>query len=262
MRAQLAHLAVDSIIDVDTEENAANEAMLDTVAELLRLQGATKQAEAQRSDELQAAQRENSVQSRALESQRGDVSSAGAETQKWRLQLDTARQEFRTEKGKLARQNKELEKERAQLAGRDTQYVAKLRKVESEATRLKDQLQKAQNPAKGRQAAKGGVAMVRELPASTRTNTGRRGGDAATSGSQRFMDDAHDAYTETLAELRSENETLRASLQTLQEELTDACNDALNPASRGEQAGAAAAEPTVMKGAMLLPVDLMQNGAI
>ena len=265
-QAQLAQLSVDSIIDGETEENAANEAMLDTVTELLRLQGASKQAEAARGDDLLAAQREVGVKSRALESLRGDLSSADAEARKWRLQLDTARQEFRSEKARLSRQNKELDKERARLAGKDAQYVAKLRKVESEATRLKDQLQKAQNPAKGR-PAKGGVAMVRELPAPARTNSGRRGGDAATSEPQRFMDAANDAYTETVAELRSENEALRASLQTLQEELTDACNDALHPPSRatacdedGDGAEGAAAEPTVLKGAMLLPVDLMQDG--
>lgn len=141
-----------------------------------------------------------------------------------------------------------------------SRYIAKLRKVEGEVSRLKDQLQKAQNPSKGRKD-RGGIAMVRVLPAVTRTTNGQ--GRAEVSDVQRLMDDAHAAYTETLSELRNENECLRDSLQALQEELVDACNDAVNPrrhsvhtvAERSRVEGGVAS-----RGMMLLPIDLMQNG--
>eukprot|EP01043_Picozoa_sp_COSAG02_P067336 COSAG02_NODE_10788_length_1858_cov_1.243889_2_plen_187_part_01 len=183
----------------------------------------------QRSDELRAAEREISVQNRALAELRDDIIRAEEETRKWRLQLDMMRDEHRAEKSKLIKQNKGLEKERAQLQGKDSQYAAKLRKVEGEVSRLKDQLQKAQNPSKGRKDREG-IAMVRVLPAATRTASGRRpGSELNVSESQRLLDEAHAAYTETLSELRNENQCLRASLQALQEELTDACNDSINP---------------------------------
>ena len=138
-----------------------------------------------------------------------------------------------------------------------SRYIAKLRKVEGEVSRLKDQLQKAQNPSKGRKD-RGGIAMVRVLPAVVRTTSGQ--GRAEVSDAQRLMDDAHTAYTETLSELRSENQCLRASLQALQEELVDACNDALNPRHHSVTERSRAEGGTALQGTMLLPVDLMQNG--
>jgi hypothetical protein len=205
------------------------------------------------------------VQNRALAELRDDIIRAEEETRKWRLQLDMMRDEHRAEKSKLIKQNKGLEKERAQLQGKDSQYAAKLRKVEGEVSRLKDQLQKAQNPSKGRKDREG-IAMVRVLPAATRTASGRRpGSELNVSESQRLLDEAHAAYTETLSELRNENQCLRASLQALQEELTDACNDSINPGRHNVTRssfveGGLDSSAAALRGTMLLPVDLMQDG--
>ena len=70
------------------------------------------------------------------------LSSEQDEARKWRTQLEMAREEHRREKSKLVKENKGLEKERARLQGKDTQWAAKLRKAESESSRLKDTLQK------------------------------------------------------------------------------------------------------------------------
>ena len=174
-----------------------------------------------------------------------------------------AREEHRREKSKLVKENKGLEKERARLQGKDTQWAAKLRKAESESSRLKDTLQKMHSTQKGRKDK--GVAMARTLPA---TRGGRGGGQAGEV--QQMLDSANEAYTETLAELRNENECLRASLATLQQELTTACNEATG-ASEAEQGGASeaeqggaetggASEGATVSGTMLLPVEYMQDG--
>jgi hypothetical protein len=235
------------------------------IAELLQLHDTARKDAEQRADELRAAEREISVQNHALAESRDEVTRSEEETRKWRLQLDLMRDEHRAEKSQLMKQNKGLEKLRAQLQGKDSQYNAKLRKVEGEVSRMKDQLQKAQNPSKGRKD-RAGISMVRVLPAATRTVSGRRpGSEPIVSESQRLLEEAHAAYTETLSELRSENQCLRSSLQALQEDLTDACNDFINPGRRDmtrsslvegdTDAGAAA-----LRGTMLLPVDLMQDG--
>jgi hypothetical protein len=297
VRGRLAKLSIDASV-IDTEETAVNTATLHAVTnaparppvsqrpgsrllqslttprdrvasqitELLRLHDEGRAAADARGEELCAAEREISVQNRALEALRDEVTSAEDAGRKWRLQLDMAREEHRAEKSKLAKQNKDLEKERARLQGKDTQYVAKLRKAEGESNRLKDQLQKAQNPTKGRKE-RGAIAMVRVLPAATRSVSGRRaGGDEAASDAQRLLDEAHAAYTETLSELRSENECLRASLQTLQEELTDACNDAVAPKrvltadGKEQEEDVAGGGAMALQGTMLLPVEFMQDG--
>eukprot|EP01043_Picozoa_sp_COSAG02_P004313 COSAG02_NODE_111_length_36009_cov_42.221248_10_plen_485_part_00 len=235
------------------------------IVELLQLHDKGRKDADQRADELRVAEREISVQNHALAESRDEVTRAEEEARKWRLQLDLMRDEHRAEKSQLMKQNKGLEKQRAQLQGKDSQYNAKLRKAEGEVSRMKDQLQKAQNTSKGRKD-RAGISMVRVLPAATRTVSGRRpGSEPNVSTSQRLLDEAHAAYTDTLSELRSENQCLRSSLQALQEELTDACNDSFKSVRRNMTRGSLVEGDTDpgaadLRGTMLLPVDLMQGG--
>ena len=225
------------------------------IGELLRLHDASCATIDERGEDLSKLETELSVQRRANEGLQDDVASEQDEARKWRTQLEMAREEHRREKSKLVKENKGLEKERARLQGKDTQWAAKLRKAESESSRLKDTLQKMHSTQKGRKDK--GVAMARTLPA---TRGGRGGGQAGEG--QQMLDSANEAYTETLAELRNENECLRASLATLQQELTTACNEATG-ASEAEQGGAeadGAPEGATVSGTMLLPVEYMQDG--
>eukprot|EP01047_Picozoa_sp_COSAG01_P063497 COSAG01_NODE_8239_length_2860_cov_2.088012_2_plen_295_part_00 len=137
------------------------------------------------------------------------------------MQLDLSREDFRAQKSKWQMKHAEVEKQRNQLQGKDTGYMAQLRKKEMEVKKLQDQLQKVLAGGKGA-GKKGGLSLVVALP------RGGSGGRQRLSEAEEFLQRAGDAYTEQLGELRAENASLRQLLHTLCTELDALHGEALN----------------------------------
>jgi hypothetical protein len=137
------------------------------------------------------------------------------------MQLDLSREDFRAQKSKWQMKHAEVEKQRNQLQGKDTGYMAQLRKKEMEVKKMQDQLQKVLAGGKGA-GKKGGLSLVVALP------RGSSGGRQRLSEAEEFLQRAGDAYTEQLGELRAENASLRQLLHTLCTELDALHGEALN----------------------------------
>ena len=104
------------------------------------------------------------------------------------MQLDLSREDFRAQKSKWQMKLAEVEKQRNQLQGKDTGYMAQLRKKEMEVKKLQDQLQKV---LAGKSEKKAGLSLVVALPRGS-------GGRQRLSETEEFLQRAGDAYTEQL----------------------------------------------------------------
>ena len=140
------------------------------------------------------------------------------------MQLDLARGEFRAQKSKWSEKQADLEKQRAQLQGKDTGYAAQLRKREKETKKVQDQLQKMVSK-KG--ARKPGVALTSAIKSAC----------GPTNEAEAFLARVGGAYAEQLGELKAENDSLRELLSSLVTDLSHVCDEAA-----GEDATSAVAE--------------------
>eukprot|EP00466_Bigelowiella_natans_P000396 jgi/Bigna1/66325/fgenesh1_pg.1_\ len=161
--------------------------------------------------EVTRSQGRNRDISRILEQTKAEL--IKARRQHWIVEerLSLLQKESRAAEKKLKLQMNKLSKENVMIRNRDKGYQAKIRKIEHEAVRLKDKLDRAQRARKGLpKDAK--IEIVSAVKRGKKTS-------GSSNGDEQLMKETLSAYERKNSELAEENARLRADFHSYQQKL-------------------------------------------